>query len=331
MSKDLNKPFTFKSGLKLPNQVFPGPMDGVMSPLFCRTAEALNLIDFWMTPFIRITTGATGKAKIKRFTERFSKEGKPVIVQLMGIDPELIIRTALRCKEMGFAGVNFNLACPSKLVLSSGSGGALLKNHGFIQELMEASIDLGKDFSVSLKIRMGLESPDEIERIAKFANPASGGSILDFVVVHHRTVSEGYKQVKNREGRLAEAVKYFGDTPVIANGDIDSYDDAEQLIQTTGCAGVMVARSWLKNPHLIRDIQTGKNQTTEEKKNYLAGFIHAMAENAQNNPREGERNSMIDMASYIFDRKHPFFQYIIKIPFTKPANELSKDKILSLM
>lgn len=327
MVGNINKKFIFKSGLKLPHCIFPGPMDGVMSPLFCRTAEALDLIDFWMTPFLRITTGPTGKSKILKFTERFSEVGKPVIVQLMGTDPKLIIRTALRCKEMGFAGVNFNLACPSPQVLSSGSGGALLKKHGFIQELMEASIDLGKDFSVSLKIRMGLEFPNEIEEIAKFAKLGNP----DFVVVHHRTVSEGYRLVQNREERIAEAVKYFGDTPVVANGDIDSSDDAERIVYETGSVGVMVARNWLKNPNLIRDIQTGKNPTEEEQKNSLAKFIHAMAVYAQNNPRERDKNSLIDMASYIFDRKHPFFDYIIQIPFNQPANELSKYKVLDLI
>jgi tRNA-dihydrouridine synthase len=321
------KAFELSGGITLPNLIFPGPMEGVMSPLFCRTAEELHLIDFWMTPFLRITTGVTGKLKIDNFTSRYKSSGKPVIVQLMGTDPELIVRTAQRCKEMGFAGVNYNLACPSKQVLAKRSGGVLLKNHEFIKELMKNSLKLGKDFSVSLKIRSGFESSDET---AKIAESISSGN-PDFVVVHYRTVSEGYESVPGRDRRITEAVKYFEDIPVIANGDIDSSRDAEKIINETGCFGIMVARNWLKNPNLIRDIQSGKNTTEKEIKESFSLFIHTMAVNSHINPQKSDWNSIIDIASYIFDRYHPFFEYLINIPFKEPAKELSQEKILELI
>jgi tRNA-dihydrouridine synthase len=332
MVQDLNRPFKFKSGLKLPNMVFPGPMDGVMSRLFCKAAEDMDLIDFWMTPFIRMTTGPVGKSKILSFTDKFSSRGKPVIVQLMGTNPDYLIKTAFRCRELGFAGVNFNLACPSKVVLGKGSGGALLKNHTFIKQLMEASLELGKDFSISLKIRTGFDSPDEIEEIAKSAKGGDSDSILDFVVVHHRTVSEGYAKVSGRIERIAKAVKHFDGIPIIANGDIDSYRDAERVLNETGSVGVMIARQWLKSPFVIRNILASENSTDQEKaKEFLAELIHNMAVNSQNNPGKGDRHAIIDMASYIVDRNHPLFEYLIHAPFREPAIELSKDIILEML
>lgn len=324
MSIKTNNPFKLKGGITIPHRIFPGPMEGVMSPLFCRTVEEFDLVDFWMTPFLRITTGPIRKVKILKFSERFSSKSKPVIIQLMGTNPAYLLETAHRCRKLGFAGVNFNLACPSKVVLSSGSGGALLKNYEFIKELMEGSLELLKDFSISLKIRIGFESPDEIEEIAKFARKGCP----DFIVVHHRTVSEGYDMVTGREKRIAEAVKYFGNIPIIANGDIDSYNDVEKLLSETGSIGVMVARNWLKNPNLIRDIQNRRNITDEQSKEFLAKFINAMAVNSQTKPSKNNRNSIIDMVSYIFDRNHPFFEYLIHTPFKEPDKELSVNSIL---
>jgi tRNA-dihydrouridine synthase len=302
------KKLTLKSGLTLPHSIFPGPMEGVMNPLFCKAAEELNLTDFWITPFLRITTGPVSKKKIKHFILPFSQHRKPVILQLMGTSPALMIETAHRAEELGIAGVNFNLACPSKQVTGGGCGGALLKNHTFIKELMLLSENLPKEFSVSLKIRTGLQSPDELPVIAA---SIKSGRTPDFVVIHYRTVEEGYRKVNGRIERLQKAVKLFKEIPVIGNGDIQSAEDAEKVIADTDCQGVMVARGWLKNLNLIRDILKGKESSVKDKDIIFSKFVKIMAENISHDNRKKTRNSIIELTRYAYGITHPLFLKII--------------------
>ncbi len=313
---------TLKRG-KLPFSALPGPMEGVMGPLFCRAAERLNMTDLWMTPFLRVTTGSVRKGKIRKFLLPFSQANKPVILQIMGTDPHKMVETANRAKELGVAGINFNLACPSMQVLKGGCGAALLQNHDFIKDLLRESIELGKEISISLKIRAGLNAPTEIAKIAE--------SIMvtppHFIVMHFRTAAEGYKKVSGRNERIKKAVKLFNDLPLIANGDIASYSEAEQVTTETGCAAVMAARGWLKNPNLMRDIAEKKDSTAEKQQSTLAHLIHYMSIDIPDDKLKSSKNAILDMMRYAIGCNHPLFRYVLDIHPNHLQTKLSIETI----
>lgn len=321
----MKKQVTLKSGLNLPSPiVLPGPMEGVMSPLFCKAVNDLNLTGIWITPFLRVTTGPVRKINISRFIAPFYSSGKPVILQLMGMTPKYMIETAKRAAELGVAGVNFNLACPSKQVTRKGCGGALLKNEVFIEELLDRTSELPDNFSVSLKIRSGVDSTSDILPLSQILK----GRRIDFIAFHYRTVKEGYKKVPNRNERIKKAATLFSGIPLIANGDISSHRDAEEVTRATGCAGVMAARGWLKNPYLLREISEGENPRREVEQRHLAEFIHSMASRITENDIKRSRNALIDFLHYIFDADHPFFKYAIKTPFEDIDKELSLETVM---
>ncbi len=290
-----------------------------MSPPFCRAAKLLNMTNIWITPFLRVTTGPITKRKIRKFIDPFIESGKPVVMQIMGTDPQLMIETANRAKTVGVAGINFNLACPSLQVVRGGCGAALLQDHSFIKELLKLSVDLQKEISVSLKIRSGLNSPLELASIAK--------SIMvtppDFIVLHYRTAKEGYRAVSGRNERIKEAVEQFKGIPLIANGDIESYSEAKRVVRDTGCAGVMVARGWLKNPNLIRDIATQKESTIEEQHSALSQFIYNMAMDIAGNKLKRSKNAILDVMRYAVGTNHPLFRYTLNIKPDQLQRQLS--------
>ena len=242
----------------------------------------------------------------------------------MGMHPEYMIETAQRAKDIGIVGVNFNLACPSKQVTKKGCGGALIQNIPFVKELLERSYTLSRNFSVSLKIRSGFGSLSDIYPLAEIIK----NSRLDFIAVHYRTVSEGYRKATGRYERIKRAVELFQDIPIIANGDISSYRDAEALRKETGCAGVMAARGWLKNPYLLREISERKDTDKEEQQHHLAEFIHSMVSRITESDTKRSRNSLIDFLHYVFDANHPFFRYAIKTPFTDIEKEFSFETVI---
>lgn len=251
-----NENFWLKSlplthGAPLPSRVFPGPMEGIMLPLYCRVFHQLKLTDCWLTPFIRISNSTYKTAALEKFITPFTVSGLPVIVQLLGRDATLLSATVEQLKAFNIAGINFNFACPSRKVMKKSNGGKALLEPKMITLLLEKIRSIVPDLSLSVKLRSGYNSAAEMQRII----PACLTADIDFIVMHYRTVTELYQPVNNGTERLKRAVELAGTVPVIGSGDIFTLEDAENMRHESGVAGVIAARGLLRDPWLIRRIQ----------------------------------------------------------------------------
>ena len=255
-------PLKVSGGKVVPSGIMPGPMEGVMTPLLCKALESLGLLDFWITPFIRITTGVPKIKTFRRKVSQFTEAGLPTIVQLMGTDPEKLGESAAQIQKLNLLGVNMNFGCPSKRVVSHEGGGSQLRTPQLMNDILTSMKKATPNFSVSAKIRTGFDDIAQMED----AIPAACEAGIDFLIVHFRTVKEGYRKVDLGMERLARAVELASDIPVIGSGDIFTPHDAKRMQDISGCAGITVARGLLKNPFLIREIQeffnTGEFTTT---------------------------------------------------------------------
>ena len=233
-------------------EVWPGPMEGVGKGGFITAVNRLKLVPQWMTPFFRISHELPRLGKMKSFLEPFKQGNVPVAVQLMGTEPQLLGKAAQIFAGMDISSININFGCPSSRVISSGAGGGALRHPGSLADFcMEISSFLLPEMPLSVKLRSGWESPEEMETILPLLADCPAVSKIFF---HHRTVREMYCPVapEERLRRFCRAVELAGDTPVVINGDIDSVEYAEQLIDVTGAAGVMIARPWMCDPWLLR-------------------------------------------------------------------------------
>ncbi len=177
----------------------------------------------------------------------------PVVVQLMGLDIPLLAETAKRVAELGAAGVDLNCACPSKVVLSNGAGGARLRDPAWIREALCALRKAVPELGVSVKLRSGFaDSAAELPGIVAAVREARP----DFVMMHFRTVQEEYREVRDGWDRLARAKELLGDgIPLLGAGDVVSAAAALNLWRQTGVDGVTPARGLLRNPWLLREIE----------------------------------------------------------------------------
>ncbi len=247
--------------IRLP-EFLPGPMEGVALPPLVEAWASMKAFDFYLTPFLRISTGVPGKKVLNNFLDKqyFSREH--VIVQLMGIDAEKLALAARAVRLLGAGGVNFNFACPSRQVISSGAGGEALRNIPFMCEVLKETMALNPDFPVSVKIRCGRTDFAETEKIIPALLEASGGK-LDFMAVHFRTVAEKYyplpfETALKRLKRAVELTSGSG-TKVFVNGDLDMVQKMRQAQDYTGAYGVMSARGLLKDPLLGKRFLAGEN------------------------------------------------------------------------
>lgn len=174
----------------------------------------------------------------------------PVSLQLFGSEPKIMSEMAKRIEDRPFAFLDINMGCPVPKVAGNGEGSALMKNPKLVEAIITKTSRAIKK-PVTVKIRKGFTQDSvnavEIARIAE----ASGAAA---VAVHGRTREQYYSGTADWDiiRQVKEAVKI----PVIGNGDIDSPQKAKQMLDETGCDGVMIGRAVRGNPWLFRQIRT---------------------------------------------------------------------------
>ncbi len=184
----------------------------------------------------------------------------PYSVQLAGAKPE-IIRQAVEIlnDEEGIDIIDLNAGCPAPKIVGHGSGSSLLKDLVLLGQMIETIKSTSNKSLTSVKIRLGFDQKIGPE-IAKVVE-ASGA---DFLVVHGRTKTGAYKAPVDYD-QIAE-VKAAVSIPVLANGDIDSFDKAHSVMDYTKTDGVMIGRGAMGNPWIFKQLREGKANLSREEK-----------------------------------------------------------------
>lgn len=172
---------------------------------------------------------------------------RPLAIQLFGRDPEIIAEGAKYLESLGTADIiDFNMGCPAPKIVNNGDGSALLKNPQKAYEILKALKDAVK-LPVTVKMRIGWDS-EHINAVetAKLAEDAG----VDAIAVHGRTREEFYMGKANWE--VIREVKDAVKIPVIANGDVKTEEDLDEIRKITDCEAVMVGRAAEGNPWIFK-------------------------------------------------------------------------------
>ena len=174
-------------------------------------------------------------------------EEQPLAMQLLGRDPQALIRAAHRCEELGADIVDLNMGCPMPKITSKGKGAALMKDVPGTARLLRV---MRRAISVpfTIKIRGGWDDQHlnavEVARMAE----AEG---VDAITVHPRTRAQLFTG-KAPWTIIAEVVEAV-DIPVTGNGDVRSMAEARRMVAETGCQSVMIGRGALGRPWIFDD------------------------------------------------------------------------------
>ncbi len=170
-------------------------------------------------------------------TRKVQGEGVPLhAVQLAGNAPYWMGEAARLAEAAGAQIIDINMGCPSKRVTTGAAGAALLQDLPLAQRIIEA-VRGAVQVPVTLKTRLGWdgETPTAVE-LARIAE-ASG---LSLVTIHGRTRCQFYTGQANWVG--IRAVVDSVQIPVLANGDLTRAEDAHEMLEVSGAAGVMIGR-----------------------------------------------------------------------------------------
>ena len=175
-------------------------------------------------------------------------EERPLSVQIFGSEPLVMADAGARVADGGADIVDINFGCSVKKILKSGSGVALMKDPKLATAIIKA-VRKTVSIPLTIKIRSGWDrSGDQAVTIAKIAEDEG----VDAVTVHPRTAGQGFSGQADWSliGRIKQLIKI----PVIGNGDIVNPEDALQMIEETGCDGIMVGRAAIGNPWIFSQI-----------------------------------------------------------------------------
>lgn len=192
-----------------------------------------------------------------------SQEEVPCAIQIFGHDPKIMAEAAKilclsQCPGQENAprpyALDINMGCPVKKIAGNGDGSALMADPVLCGEIVFAVNEALSPYGipVTVKMRAGLDSKS-INAPAVARKCVEGGASV--VTVHARTREELYTP-GIRPQVIREVKEAVGnDATVIGNGDIGSAHDAIEMLETTGCDGLMIGRAALGNPWIFGEIK----------------------------------------------------------------------------
>ncbi|AFT69295.1 tRNA-dihydrouridine synthase B [Alloalcanivorax dieselolei B5] len=229
----------------LPNPVILAPMAGVTDRPFrrlCRELGAGLVVSEMVTSDTRLWQSAKSSRRLDH-----SGEPGPISVQIAGADPRMMAEAARANVDLGAQIIDINMGCPAKKVCKRAAGSALLSEPELVARILQ-SVVAAVPVPVTLKIRTG---PTRDNRNAVLIARIAEQSGIQALAIHGRTRADRFNGEAEFEtiGEVARSVEI----PVIANGDIDSPQKAQRILQSTGAGGIMIGRAAQGNPWIFQD------------------------------------------------------------------------------
>lgn len=238
------------------------PMEGITGYIYRNTYEKFfHDIDKYFTPFIVPNKSKSFKTKELRDLLPENNEGLNIVPQILTNDSEGFIYISKKLQQLGYNEVNLNLGCPAGTVVSKNRGSGFLAKREELHKFLEEIFKL-EDMKISIKTRIGKDSPDEFYELIKIYNEYP----MEELIIHPRTQKDFYGNKPNLE--VFKDALALSTNKICYNGDIFTAKDYEEIIKTfPSVETVMLGRGTIANPGLMGEI---KNNTIIDKKVFKA-------------------------------------------------------------
>ena len=248
--------------LNLENRYILAPMQNVTTAPYRRFCRKLQKIGLVYVPMLYTKKVEKNPKSVEKDLFKIEEE-RPIGVQLIGSDPNVLEKTIDHLESYKFDILDLNAGCPSKRAIKAQEGGYLIKDLKKLSVLINTVVKYSSR-PISLKIRTGFEKPVNIGKLADLVN----NSGIDLLIVHARTVLS-----KLDDGALdldtVKSIKEKVMVPVVGNGNIINPVTAKRFIDYTNVDAFMIGRESMGNPEIFNQIHEylGNNRIVSFKNN----------------------------------------------------------------
>ncbi|MDX1653198.1 MAG: tRNA-dihydrouridine synthase family protein [Brumimicrobium sp.] len=268
-------------------------------------------IDVFYAPYIRLN----GKREIKNNYERDllpkNNTVENLIPQVMTNDAEEFLFVADYVQNLGYNELNWNLGCPYPMVTKKCMGSGLISEVDRVDRILD-EVHKESTITVSMKMRLGYERPDEILSLL----PVLDKYPIKSIGVHARLGKQLYKggvdldSFENCLGRTRHTIYY--------NGDINSVDQFRRLVSRFPDINHWMIGRWLiADPFLPTMIKNDENIYPENRLE-IFGKFHDVLYHDYASALSGSSHVLVKMKSFweyfatSFSDSHRTFKLIKK-------------------
>ncbi|MDG2472425.1 MAG: tRNA dihydrouridine synthase DusB [Pseudomonadales bacterium] len=244
----------------------PYQLDGqaVLAPMAGITDRPFRQVCRHMGAAMVTAEMSTSKADLRQTSKSLLRladaaDSEPRVIQIVGTDPVEMAIAARYHVDAGAQIVDINMGCPAKKVCKKLAGSALMKNPSLVADILKQVVD-SVDVPVTLKIRTGwnLEQRNAVQ-IAQMAEDLG----IQSLAVHGRSRACRFNGMAEYD-TIAEVVAGVN-IPVFANGDIDSGQNAQKVLNYTAASGVMIGRAAQGRPWIFAEINQYLNPSSKKR------------------------------------------------------------------
>jgi tRNA-dihydrouridine synthase B len=267
-------------------------------------------IDQYIAPYIRLN----GKLEIKPGNERdilpSNNISLDLIPQIITKDADEFLSVAKYVQNLGYTELNWNLGCPYPMVAKRGMGSGLLSMPEKIDEILNR-VSAETDIQVSVKMRLGYESPQEIFHVL----PVLERYRLANITIHPRIGKQLYRgevDLKAFEECLRQTTH-----KIFYNGDITSVRSFREMKERfPAINNWMIGRGLIADPFLPAMIKADNPLYPEKRYEVFKTFHDALFSSYE---------EALSGPTHLLMKMYSFWEFFI-LSFPKTPKGLKKIK-----
>lgn len=222
------------------------PMEGLTDSIYrLQHHRFFGGVDRYYMPFFSPTIHRTLTSKETRELPRADSVPFTVVPQVMTKCAEDFLWAAEVVRDLGYNEINLNIGCPSGTVVAKGKGSGMLRDLEELTKFFD-SIFAVSSLPVTVKTRIGLESPEEFPAVLELYNRYP----IKELTIHPRVRKQFYEGQVHLEW-FTYAMQHSA-IPLCFNGDIRTLYDVSVLQEEyPGLNAVMIGRGLIADPGML--------------------------------------------------------------------------------
>jgi nifR3 family TIM-barrel protein len=254
------------------NKLYFAPLESVTDAAFRTVIQRLYPEwDVLATDFLRVPSQGRYPEKflIKHFgfnLYQSNEHREKTIFQILTSENAYHAQIAQDLDRLGFKWLDLNLGCPSNTVIKRKGGSFLLSQPEILRPILD-SIRQNFTGRFTVKMRIGFEDDQLFKSNLQMIENCG----IEAITLHARTRVQLYKGIA--DWNYIKMARQTVAIPIIGNGDVWNIVDAQKLLESTNCHGMMLGRGAMKAPWFAKIYKSNSVLSNSELKHYIQTFL----------------------------------------------------------